>query len=94
MSNDANPMGVVSAGLGKGCLAGLGLAVGFFAISGLVYLLLGPFGLERNIRLLLTIVSGPILGTLAVVVIFLQRSARARRVAERGADEPASRDAP
>lgn len=94
MSNEANPMGVVSTALGKGCLAGLGLAAGFFAISGLVYLLLGPLGLEANIRLLLTLLSGPILGTVAVVIVFLQRAARARRIAERGADEPASRDAP
>ncbi|GEM_PF-3061144 len=61
-------------GLGKGCLAGIGLAVGFLAISGLVYLALSLTGLPRNIVLLVSLASGPILGNLIVLIVFLSRS--------------------
>lgn len=83
----------VGAALGKGCLAGVGLALGFFILSVLAYGLLGPFGLPHNIRLLVAIASGPILGTLAVVVVFLMISRKAQQTAA-GQDGSASRDEP
>ncbi len=76
--------------LGKGCLAGVGMTLGFFAISGLAYLLLGPLALPSNLRLLIAVASGPIVGTLAVLVIFLALSRRASRLATRD-DESTSR---
>ncbi len=82
---------MVGLALGKGCLAGVGMALGFFVISGLAYLLLGPFGLPANLRLLIAVGSGPIFGTVAVVAVFLGISRKASRMAARD-DEPTSRD--
>jgi hypothetical protein len=94
MSNNVNPAGVVSAGLGKGCLAGLGLALLFFLISGGVYLALGAFSLERNIRLLFTFLSGPVIGTvLVVVVLYVQSLANQKNFDPKPLDdETADRD--
>jgi hypothetical protein len=78
-SNNPNTAGIVGTAVGKGCLVGVGLAVGFFLISGLVYLLLGPFGLERNIRLLITVLSGPVLGTGLTLIVGWALAQRTRR---------------
>jgi hypothetical protein len=55
--------------LGKGCLAGLGLAVLFVAISGLAYLVLSQFDVPPNIVLLISIASGPTTGTMGTLVV-------------------------
>jgi len=68
------PTRLVAEGMGKGCLAGIALAVLFFALSGVLFLLLGITGLQQNIRLLLTFAGGPILGTIGVVVVLLIRA--------------------
>ncbi len=70
MSRDPQAAGLVGSALGKGCLAGVGVALLFFVLSLLVYLLIGPFGLPPNVRLLITFASGPILGTGVVLVVF------------------------
>ncbi|MGF1507006.1 MAG: hypothetical protein GYB64_00805 [Chloroflexi bacterium] len=74
MSNEPNAGTVVAVGLGKGCLAGLGLAVLFLVVSALTYALLGLFDLPVNIRLLLTFLSGPVLGTVGVIIVLYMRS--------------------
>jgi hypothetical protein len=71
------PIRAVTEGMGKGCLGGLGLVLAFFAISAAVYLLLGMISLSANVRLLVTFLSGPILGTMGVVGVLLIRSHRA-----------------
>jgi len=63
MSNNPNPGGVIGPAFGKGCLLGLGLVVLFAAISGLLWLALLLTDLPENIRLLISIATGPILGT-------------------------------
>lgn len=93
MLPDTKGGSMISPGLGKGCLAGLVLAAGFLVISGVVYLLLSPIGLPRNILLLISIASGPILGNLIVLIVFLIRSKSAQRQYQRD-HETTSRDAP
>lgn len=77
--------------LGKGCLAGLGLALVFIVISGTVYLILSSFDLPRNLLLLFSIASGPIIGNLIAITIFVIRS---RQIKKNSFDEPTSRDTP
>ncbi len=52
----------------KGCLGGVALAVVFLLIGGIMYLLLSRVHLPRNIVLLISIASGPLLG-LALLMI-------------------------
>ena len=78
--NNPEAARLVAATLGKGCLAGLGLAGVFFVISSLMYLILSGVGLPHNILLLLTIASGPILGTgIAFTVLLLVRPGQSQR---------------
>lgn len=79
MSRDPQAVGLVGSALGKGCLAGVGVALLFFVLSLLVYLLIGPFALPSNVRLLVTFVSGPILGTGVVLAAFWVFVRRPRR---------------
>ncbi len=65
---------VVALALWQGCLAGLGLALTFLVISGLSYLFLLLVGAGSQIRLLITVASGPILGTGLILLIVLLRS--------------------
>lgn len=74
MSEESPGLQAVSAGLGKGCLVGLGLAVLFLVIGGVLYLLLSLTGLAQNLTLLIAIAGGPILGTSAALIIFWQRA--------------------
>jgi hypothetical protein len=86
---------VVTNSLGKGCLAGLGLAAIFVVISGVVYLLLSSFDLPRNLLLLFSIASGPIVGNVIVVFIFVIRSRRIQSQMKKNAfDETTPRDTP
>jgi len=78
-SRDPTPIEVTSKGLGYGCLAGFGLAIAFFVISGLAYVLLGLIGLAQNFRLLIALLSGPILGTVLAVAGWLAYSERLKR---------------
>jgi hypothetical protein len=71
MSSDASPTGIVGGALGKGCLAGLALVVLYTAISGLVYLALGWLGAASNLRMLVGIASGPIVGTVIALFVAL-----------------------
>lgn len=76
--------------MGKGCLAGFGLVVIFFVISGLAYLAISQFDLPQNLVLLVTVASGPIIGTLGTLAVLLLRSIDRR---ERSTtDETAARD--
>ncbi len=67
-------MDIVTTGLWKGCLGGIGLAIVFFIISGLTYLILIQVGLPRNIVLFITVASGPIIGTLGLAAVLLIRA--------------------
>ena len=79
MSNDLTPIGVTSRGLGMGCLAGLGLTVGFFVLSGLIYLLLGLLSFTQNVRLLVALVAGPSVGTGLVLIGWLLYTSRMKK---------------
>lgn len=79
MSNEPTPVELTSRGLGYGCLAGFGLAILFFVISGVAYVLLGAAGLASNIRLLVALLSGPILGTVIAVAGWLAYSERLKK---------------
>lgn len=86
---------VVTNSLGKGCLAGLGLAAIFVVISGAVYLLLSSLDLPRNLLLLFSIASGPIVGNVIIVFIFVIRSRRIQsQTAKKPFDETTPRDTP
>jgi hypothetical protein len=78
--------------LGKGCLAGFGVAFAFFAISGLVYVLAGLFSLPENLRLLAAVASGPILGTGLFLLAALTISRRAAAAHRAHNDETTSGD--
>ncbi len=86
-------MDVVRTGLWKGCLGGLGLVIVFFIISGLTYLLLSLARLSSGVILVVSIVSGPIIGTLGVLVPLYLRARRALRP-DSIIDETTQRDAP
>jgi hypothetical protein len=62
-----------------GCLAGLGLTLGFFVLSGLIYLLLGMLGLTQNMRLLVALVAGPTVGTGLVLIGWLLYTSRMKK---------------
>jgi len=86
-------MDVVRAGLWKGCLGGLGLVVVFFIISGLTYLLLGQTTLSPNVILVISIASGPLIGTFGILIPLYLRARRQLQAATK-ADETAQGDAP
>jgi hypothetical protein len=71
MSSDPSPTRVVGWALGKGCLAGLALVALYGAIGGLVYLALGWLGAASNLRMLVGIASGPIVGTAIALIVAL-----------------------
>ena len=72
MPNDnATPQQLPPTVLVRGCLAGLLLAFGFLAISGLTFLLLSALGLPPNLTLLITIFSGPMIGGIGVIALLI-----------------------
>ena len=91
-SNDSDAKGLVATALWKGCLGGLGLGVVFLLISGLTYLALSGMRLGHNILLLLTIASGPVLGTSILLAVLLLHSTRRHRRATEIQDETTTRD--
>jgi uncharacterized membrane protein len=72
--------------LGKGCLAGIGVALAFFLIGALVYGLLSLFGVSENMRLFFAIASGPIIGTAILFVVALVLNFRTRQSGDRQDD--------
>ncbi len=86
-------MDVVRTGLWKGCLGGLGLVIVFFIISGLTYLVLSQAGLSSGVTLVVSIVSGPIIGTLGVLLPIYLRARRGLR-SDSKTDETTQGDAP
>ncbi|HEC23318.1 MAG TPA: hypothetical protein ENI95_10425 [Chloroflexi bacterium] len=93
-SNDKQAAaGLVAGALGRGCLGGLGLALLFLVISGLMYLLLPLTGLPQNVVLLLAVASGPVIGTAIALTVFLIRASR-MYVPSGGEDEATEGDAP
>lgn len=88
MSSDFSPAATVAGGLWKGCFAGIGLAIFFFAVSGCIYLSLTLLALPRSIHLLLTFAGGPVLGTIIVTAVLYARS---RHAAEGFRPSPGSR---
>ena len=90
---NSDPSAVVRTGLLKGCLGGLGLVVVFFVISGLTYLLLGTTQVPQNIILVLSILSGPLIGTFGLLVPLYLRARRQLQNAPKS-DETTPRDAP
>jgi hypothetical protein len=67
-------MNTVTTGLWKGCLGGIGLAIVFFIISGMTYLILSKTGLSSNVVLFIAIASGPIIGTFGLAAILWLRA--------------------
>lgn len=59
----------MATGVGRGCLLGLGLFLLFILIGGLVYLVLLAFDLPENIRMLIAIATGPIVGTVIGLLV-------------------------
>ncbi|MBN1428180.1 MAG: hypothetical protein JXB07_07335 [Anaerolineae bacterium] len=71
-------MTTVTTALWKGCLGGIGLAMVFFAISGITYLILTHTGLSYRMILFVTFASGPIIGTLGMSAILGTLALRAQ----------------
>lgn len=54
--------------LWKGCLGGVGLTAVFLGISAFTYFVMGFIDAPRNIVLLVSIASGPIIGTILLII--------------------------
>jgi hypothetical protein len=72
MWNDA-PANSLLALLLKGCMGGAGLGVTLLLIGGGIYFVLSVIGMPHNLVLLLSIASGPVIGTLLAAVYALMR---------------------
>lgn len=66
-SGNADPTASLSI-LWKGCLGGVALAAVFLGISAVTYLLMNLLGLSQNIVLLASVASGPIGGTILLII--------------------------
>lgn len=78
----------VRVALGRGCLAGLGLAVIFVLVSGLLYLAARSFGLEQGLALVIGIAGGPVVVSAIVLGgVALRAGGRARHADLQLADE-------
>ncbi|NDJ51839.1 MAG: hypothetical protein GYB68_02000 [Chloroflexi bacterium] len=64
----------VAPAVAQGCLVGLGMTLGFGLLGVMTYFALSLLGLPTNIALVIAIPIGPIVGTLAIVVVMLRRS--------------------
>jgi hypothetical protein len=67
---------LIREGLVKGCLGGLGLTVIFLAISAATFLLLDESGLQRTFVLIISIISGPVIGTGGLLLFLYRRSSQ------------------
>jgi hypothetical protein len=94
MWNNPQAAGSVTPAVGKGCLAGFGLAGLFLVIGGVAYLILGAFGLALRTRLLVAILSGPVIGTfLTLLVAYLRAAGKSKTIPSPVEDdEPAAWD--
>jgi hypothetical protein len=54
--------------LWKGCLGGLALVGLFLGVSGIAYLLMVMINAPRNVLLLVSIASGPLVGTVLLIL--------------------------
>lgn len=85
---------VVATALWKGCLGGVGIALVFLIISGAAYLLLSQLALPQNLVLFVAILSGPLLGTIGLILfVWFRRPGSQPRTTNAG-DETTSRDTP
>lgn len=62
--------------LWKGCLGGAGLATLFLVISSATYLVLSNTGLDRQAVLGLSVASGPLVGSLVAIALYLRLASR------------------
>ncbi len=86
---------VIRVGLWKGCLGGLGMALVFLIISGLIYLILIQTGLNLNLVWFFAILSGPLIGTAGLLVFVYRRAAKERSlVTSEAEDETTIEDQP
>ena len=85
-------MDTVATGLLKGCLAGIGLVLIFFAISGLTYLTLNLTGMAHRLVLFLSIGSGPIVGTLGICIVLWLNALRAQAEMNKKDDQQETTD--
>lgn len=94
MWNNPQAAGSLAPAVGKGCLAGFGLAGLFLVIGGLAYLVLGAFDLALRTRLLIAILSGPVLGTFLTLLVAYLRAADENKTTTLPVedDEPAAWD--
>lgn len=90
---NSDPYSVVRTGLWKGCLGGIGLVLVFFLVSGVTYFLLGFTSLSHNIVLLLSIASGPVIGTFGLLLPLYLRARRQIQTTPKS-DETTAGDAP
>ncbi|MBN1121415.1 MAG: hypothetical protein JXJ17_10060 [Anaerolineae bacterium] len=82
-SPDPDVKGILGQALVKGCLAGIGVALGFLVIGGLIYGLLSLFDISENIRLFFAVAGGPIIGTVALFIVVRVLNLRSRQFGDR-----------
>lgn len=94
--SNKTPAEYFAAGLGRGCLVGVALALAFLMIGGIIYGIGWIAGLSTNIILMMAVAGGPIIGTVIALALFSGFAARANRkyneTHHNGYDESASRD--
>lgn len=87
-------MEIVRTALWRGCLGGIGMALLFLLISAITYVALNDSGLTYNLVLLLTIASGPVIGTCGVLGVLYLRATRAQTSKPSGRDETTQGNTP
>lgn len=63
---------LIREGLLKGCIGGLVLVVVFLAVSGLFYVILTMFGFDFELKLFVSTLSGPVVGTTVAICYYSQ----------------------
>ncbi len=89
-----NPTSAASVGVLKGCLGGIVLALVFLGISGAMYFLMSVTNAPRSLTLLISIGSGPIVGTFLLTLYALRLTSKMRQSLQQPApnDETTVRD--
>ena len=87
-------MDMVRSALWRGCLGGIGMTLMFFLISGVTYLALNQSGLTYNLVLLLSVASGPVIGTCGLLGVLYLRAMRAQSSRPSGRDETTQGNSP
>ena len=90
----SNPCSAASIGVLKGCLGGIALALVFLGISGGTYLIMSAVNAPSSVTLLISIGSGPIIGTFLLTLYSLRLTAKMRQSFQKPAsnDETTIRD--